>query len=94
VRVQDGWTPLHSAAYHGQKEVVVQLLAKGAAMDAAEKVRQPLELQLRCGQLHAQHRGSSRQQAGCGCECTTALAMCRMLAEMYVCRHHLGCPHD
>jgi hypothetical protein len=37
--LQDGSTPLHRAAYIGSLEVVVQLLAGGAAVDATNVVR-------------------------------------------------------
>jgi hypothetical protein len=39
--LQTGSTPLHRAALNGQVEVVRLLLAAGAAVDAANEVRQP-----------------------------------------------------
>lgn len=33
----DGWTPLHLAAFFGQKEVTAYLLSKGAAIDARSR---------------------------------------------------------
>ena len=35
MRVQDGWSPLLSAAYHGHVDVVMPLLAAGANSEAA-----------------------------------------------------------
>jgi ankyrin repeat protein len=37
--LQEGKTPLYSAAKYGHKEVVGLLLGAGAAVDAADKVR-------------------------------------------------------
>jgi hypothetical protein len=39
--LQEGWTPLHEAAFQGQKGVVVRLLGAGAALNAADKVWPP-----------------------------------------------------
>ena len=36
--VQDGWTPIYSAAYYGHSECVKVLLAAGADKEAKDKV--------------------------------------------------------
>ena len=36
--MQNGWTPLHCAAWHDRVDVVKVLLSKGAAVDAVDKV--------------------------------------------------------
>ena len=36
--LQDGWTPLYTAAYSGHIEVVRHLLSSGADVNKAEKV--------------------------------------------------------
>jgi hypothetical protein len=36
--LQDGWTPLHRAAWNGHEDVVVLLLDRGANVDAANRV--------------------------------------------------------
>jgi ankyrin repeat protein len=42
--LQNRQTPLHKAAGHGYKEIVVQLLGAAAAVDAADKVTPPPQL--------------------------------------------------
>jgi hypothetical protein len=39
--LQDGWTPLHDAAWTGHKEAVMKLLGVGAVVNAPTKVGPP-----------------------------------------------------
>ena len=43
--IQDGWTPLHYAAWKGHSEMLTKLLDSGAVVDVQEKVRKVFVMQ-------------------------------------------------
>ena len=85
--LQDGWTPLHAAAYGGSTEIAMMLLSNGGRpQDHREGVPLEAVLKLDAPHIHLLTGTLSRAAQHKGMPCVTLLA-----TPVLQCMHHACC---